>query len=372
MLVSIDIRGALPIKFPLFQELRRRHVVKNALLYVVTSWLMLQAGDLLFPALNVQEWAFPLLLGLLLLFFVPALIFSWVYEMTPDGLKREKDVAHDSREMIASGIKINKVIAVLLMLAIVVVAVDRLLPESAVYLNASVCGEDTTLFGSEGALAEPTASGRPPAKSVAVFPFINRSNDPGDEHFSASLAEQVSNLLARVPEFQVTSRTSLFASREQGAEVASLAHALNVAAILEGSVQHEDGQLRVTAQLIDARSDRLLWSGTYDRPLGQSFLAQDDIALAIVDGVKDTLVTELLPAGENGISAVGSGTVPQICRTIPSRHRVSGWRMTGKGPGEKRSNLESAVPRVTFPPLAGAFGVRVREPVSPGSRPRSG
>lgn len=271
---------------------------------------MLQAGDLLFPALNVQEWAFPLLLGLLLLFFVPALIFSWVYEMTPDGLKREKDVAHDSREMIASGIKINKVIAVLLMLAIVVVAVDRLIPESAVYVDASVCGDDTTLLGSEGALAEPTATGRPPAKSVAVFPFINRSNDPGNEHFSASMAERVSNLLARAPEFQVTSRSSAFVSREQGAKVASLAHAMNVAAILEGSVQHEDGQLRVTAQLIDARSDRLLWSGTYDRPLGHSFLAQDEIAVAIVDGVKDTLLTESLLPEEDGIPSVDARRLP--------------------------------------------------------------
>ena len=109
-----------------FEELKRRNVVKVAVLYLIASWLLLQVTDVLSSLLSVPEWAGSLVVMLLILGFFPTLIFSWVYEMTPEGLKREKDVDHDSAEMIASGIKINKVIAVLLALAIVVVGLDRL------------------------------------------------------------------------------------------------------------------------------------------------------------------------------------------------------------------------------------------------------
>jgi TolB-like protein len=268
---------------------------------VVTSWLILQAADLLFPALSIQDWAFQLLLGLLLLFFLPALIFSWVYEMTPEGLKREKDVDHDSAEMIASGIKINKVIAVLLALAIVVVGLDRLFPEPHWQLATTPGVESPELNGSEGALSESKGLALPPGQSIAVFPFVNRSDDAGNEHFSSSMAEQVLNLLFQVPGLQVTSRSSAFASAEQLADPVAFTRPLNVASILEGSVQHDAGQIRVTAQLIDAGSGRLLWSETYDRPEGHIFLAQDELAAAIVDRVAAVLLVGLLPSEEIGV-----------------------------------------------------------------------
>ena len=308
----MDLPGAVSIRYPILHELRRRHVVKNALLYVVTSWLILQAADVLFPALRIQDWAFPLLLGLLLLFFVPALIFSWVYEMTPEGLRREKDVDHGSLEMVASGVKINKVIAVLLTLAIVLVGLDRLFPASAASVGASACGEDRTSEASAGDPAGASGPARPPGRSIAVFPFVSRSGDARNEHFSASMTEQVLNLLARLPELQVTSRMSALATSDHGAGAAASESPLNVASILEGSVQHEDGQFRITARLIAAGSDRLLWSGTFDRPTGHVLLAQDEIAARIVDGVVAALLTGFAQPEEGGTApaSVGMASMP--------------------------------------------------------------
>ena len=293
----IDLFGGLPIKLSiLLSELRRRHVVKTALLYLATSWLLLQTADLLFPALRIEHWAFPLLLGLLLLFFVPALIFSWVYEMTPAGLKLEKDVDHSSVEMITSGIKINKVIAVLLVIAIGTVAVDRLVPETVARANGGADGADQSL---DSLANGPTVTVGPPLPtdlSIAVLSFINVSDGPGAESFGDSIAEQVMNLLADIKDLRVTSRSSAFAYRDEELNARQMGQALNVANILEGSFHYFDDQVRITAELIDTRSDRILWSAAYDRPLANVLVVQDEIAAKIVDAVKETLLTGSLLA----------------------------------------------------------------------------
>jgi TolB-like protein len=283
--------GVLPIKFSLLSELRRRHVVKNALLYVVTSWLLLQAGDLLFPALQVEAWAFPLLLSLLLLFFVPALIFSWVYEMTPAGLKLEKDVEHDSPEMISSGIKINKVIAVLLVIAIGVVVVDRLVPETVVFDLGRGGAADPARVGLAAVPPVADEMPLPTDRSIAVLSFMDLSNGPGAESLGDGIAEQVLNLLAKKDELQVTSRSSAFAYKGQRANMRQMRQALNVANILEGSVHYFDGHVRITAELIDTKSDRVLWSETYDRSMIDVLVVQQEIAAEIARAVAAALLT---------------------------------------------------------------------------------
>jgi adenylate cyclase len=273
-------------------ELRRRHVVKNALLYIVTSWLLLQAADILFPALRIEGWAFPLLLGLLLLFFVPALIFSWVYEMTPTGLKLEKDVEHHSPEMISSGIKINKVIAVLLVIAISVVVFDRLLPETVLPVSARAGEAQQVPEGLTMAPSLADVTPLPAVRSVAVLSFIDLSDGPGSESFGDSIAEQVLNLLAHTDELQVSSRSSAFVYKGRRINARQIGQLLNVANIVEGSVHFFDGQVRVTAELIDTSSDRILWSGTYDRPMLNVLDVQAEIAAEIVCSVKAVLLTD--------------------------------------------------------------------------------
>ena len=260
-------------------------------MYVVTSWLLLQAADVIFPVLRAEDWAFPLLLGLLVLFFVPALIFSWVYEMTPSGLKLEKDVEHDSLEMISSGIKINKVIAVLLVIAISAVALDRFVPETAALDNGRE-GRANHILDS---LAKPPSGAdgppRPADRSIAVLSFINVSDGPGAESFGDSIAEQILNLLVQIDELRVTSRSSAFALKDQKVSARQMGLSLNAAYVLEGSVHYFDGQIRITAELIDTSSDRILWSEVLNRPLVDILVVQEEIAAEIVCGVKATLLT---------------------------------------------------------------------------------
>lgn len=279
--------GGFPIKFTfLMSELRRRHVVKNALLYLATSWLLLQTADVLFPALRIESWAFPLLIGLLTLFFVPALIFSWIYEMTPEGLNLEKNVEeHGSQEKTTSGIKIDKVVAVLLVIAIAAVVVDRLVPESV-----------APSLGLKAAADRKPPDGPAPAQSVAevgsiaVLSFINVGDEPGAESFGDGISEQVLTLLAHTHELKVTSRSSSFALTGQNLNTHQLGDALDVANLVEGSVHYFDGQIRITAQLVDTACDRILWSETYDSPLINELIVQGHIAAEIAAAVKTTLL----------------------------------------------------------------------------------
>ena len=273
-------------------ELRRRHVVKNALLYLATSWLLLQTADILFPFLRVEVWALPLLIGLLTLFFVPAMIFSWVYEMTPEGLKLEKQVEHDSPQMIASGIKIQKVVIVLLVLTIVIVVLDRLVPETSAIDIGSEGGAGKNSDGVASAQSVTEGPPVPADRSIAILSFINVSYEPVNESFGDSISEQVLNLLARTHELQVTSRTSAFTYKDKNLTTRQLGQALNVANLLEGSVHYFDDQVRITTQLINTSSDRILWSETYDKPLLSVLVVQDQIAAEIVAAIKATLLTD--------------------------------------------------------------------------------
>lgn len=260
-------------------------------MYVVTSWLLLQAADVIFPVLRAEEWAFPLLLGLLVLFFVPALIFSWVYEMTPSGLKLEKDVEHDSLEMISSGLKINKVVAVLLVIAISTVALDRLLPETAALDNGREGGADHILDSLAKSPSGTDGPPRPADRTIAVLSFINVSDGPGAESFGDSIAEQILNLLVHVDELRVTSRSSAFAFKDLKVSTQQIGQSLNVAYVLEGSVHFFDGQIRITAELIDTSSDQIVWSEVYDRPLVNVLVVQQEIGVEIVCAVKAVLLT---------------------------------------------------------------------------------
>jgi len=278
----------------LFEELKRRNVVKVAVLYVVASWLLLQVADVLFPNLGAPDWAFGFVLGLLILFFFPAVIFSWVYEMTPEGLKREKEIDRSQSITASTGHKINVLIVVLLVLAIAVVAVDRLVPENET--TAEITGEEPANEAPADVVAvDPVALAAAkfapaPDRSIAVLPFVNMSSDPEQEYFSDGLSEELLNLLAQVPELHVASRTSAFSFKGKDVKIADVAAELKVAHILEGSVRKAGKQVRITAQLIDADRDVHLWSETWDRTLDDVFAIQDEIAASVVRELRVTLL----------------------------------------------------------------------------------
>jgi TolB-like protein len=255
----------------LFEELKRRNVIRIAILYVVSSWVLLQLADVLSSLLNLPEFAGSIVVMLLLLGFFPALIFAWVYEMTPEGLKREVDVDRSQSVTPETGKKINTVIIVLLVIAIGGLIADRLIPETSVE-------EDVVVAESVETPVEDL--------SIAVLPFADLSPDGDQEYFSDGIAEEILNVLVRIEDLKVASRTTSWGFKGQEAlGIPFMAEKMNVRHVLEGSVRKSGDTVRITAQLIDANTDQHLWSETYDRTLTAEsvFEVQDDIAKAIVE-----------------------------------------------------------------------------------------
>jgi len=264
------------------EELNRRNVVKVAVLYVVASWLILQVADVLSSLLPVPEWTGSLVFIFLALGFPLVMIFSWVYELTPEGLKREREVDRSQSVTHETGRKINFLIVMLLVLAIGAVVVDRLIPETQPEVEMT----DTGGAGQTGAI-DPTSAGHvaplpAPGNSIAVLPFVNMSSDAEQEYFSDGLSEELLNLLAKLPELRVAARTSSFSLKGQNLQISQVGSILNVAHVLEGSVRKSGDRVRITVQLIHAADGYHMWSETYDRTLEDIFAIQDEIANEVV------------------------------------------------------------------------------------------
>ena len=272
----------------LFEELKRRNVIRVAVLYLVSSWVLLQLTDVLSSLLNVPESAGSIVVLLLILGFIPVVLFAWVYEMTPEGVKRQKDIDRDQSITSHTGKRINSLIIVLLVVAIAAVALDRMLPE-AVPVAAPVATEVSS---------EPEAK-TVPMKSIAVLPFADLSPAGDQEYFSDGIAEEILNVLVRIEDLKVASRTTSWGFKGQEAlGVTNMAAKMNVRHVLEGSVRKSGDTVRITAQLIDAATDQHLWSETYDRTLTAEslFQIQDDIAKAIVEQLGIIMETDLVTA----------------------------------------------------------------------------
>jgi len=266
----------------LFEELKRRNVVKVGVLYVIAAWLTLQVAELLFDALELPSTWLRLVLALLILGFPIALIFSWVFELTPEGLKREKDVDRSRSVTGETGRKINVLIIVLLVIAIGTVAVDRLVPEQAEPVARAPVPAPVTTSPAEAPEENPAeAPAGAPERSIAVLPFANMSGDVENEYFADGLSEEILNFLAGVPDLQVTARTSSFQFKGKNADVREIGDALNVANVLEGSVRRAGDRARITAQLIRAADGYHLWSETYDRQMDDVFEIQTEIAESV-------------------------------------------------------------------------------------------
>jgi adenylate cyclase len=240
-------------------ELRRRNVVRMAVLYVVAAWLVVQVSESIITLAHLPAWVGPATLSLLALGFPFALSFSWFFEITPAGISREKDVAPDSSITHVTGRRLDFIVISLLSAAVILFAADKW------WMQA------------------------PEDRSIAVLPFENMSADPEQEYFSDGISEELLNILAQIPELRVISRTSTFSFKGQNLEIREIAKRLNVAHVLEGSVRRSGNKLRITAQLIQARDGFHLWSNSYDRDVGDVFAIQDEIALAISNALKLTL-----------------------------------------------------------------------------------
>jgi len=265
-------------------ELKRRNVFRVGIFYLAGSWLLIQVLETLFPIFRLDETSIQIVVIILGIGFIPALILSWVFELTPEGLKRDKDVDRSAPATIASGKGLDKIIIVILVLALGYFAVDKFVLDPS--RDAEIVETATERARTE-ALYESFGD-----KSIVVLPFINMSADPDQEFFSDGISEELLNLLSRIRELRVISRTSAFSFKGKDVDIPTIAERLKVDHVLEGSVRKSGNKVRITVQLIDARTDSHLWSETYDRTLDDIFAIQDDIAAVVVDQLRVTLLGE--------------------------------------------------------------------------------
>ena len=276
-----------------YEELKRRNVAKVAVLYIVASWLILQIADVGVSLLGLPMWIGKAVFLLLALGFPLALIFSWVFEMTPHGIRREKDIDHSLSRTGETGRKINGVIVVLLVLAIVGLIADRLIPETAV-LPTSEIQQDIGTGERDG--PDPSEQVAVLERSIAVLPFENMSRDEANEPFTVGIHDDILTQISRIASLKVISRTSVMQYRDPGAarNLREIGKELGVATVLEGGVQRVGDRLRINVQLIDTRTDVHLWAETYDRQLTASniFAIQSEIAMAISQALRATLTSD--------------------------------------------------------------------------------
>jgi len=239
---------------------------------------------------------------LLIIGFPIALIFAWAFAMTPDGIRREKEVDRDQSFRSNTGDKLNRVIVFVLVLALAYFVFDKFVlgPKRDAELLKAVQTATEQTINSAATVIEADDSDN---KSIAVLPFLNMSSDPEQEYFSDGITEEVLNMLVKIPELRVTSRSSVFSFKGQNVDIPTVAAKLGVAHILEGSVRKAGNRVRVTAQLIEADSDVHLWSETYERELDDIFAIQDEIATEVVKALKIQLIGDTPHAISTNIEA---------------------------------------------------------------------
>lgn len=262
----------------LFNELKRRNVVRVGIAYILIAWLIAQVAELALDSFDAPGWVIKAVLLLLALGLPVALFFAWAFELTPEGLKKEKDVDRSQSIATNTGRKLNGLIIGVLVIAVGMLLVDKFLPQSE--------------EGAPVAAAVAPAETKPVTEtnSIAVLPFVDMSPAQDQEYFTDGLTENLLHALAQIRELKVAGRTSSFAFKGLNLDLRDIGQQLNVSSILEGSVQKSGGRIRITTQLINTEDGYHLWSKTFDRDLTDIFSVQDEIAEAVAIALRKTLL----------------------------------------------------------------------------------
>jgi TolB-like protein/Tfp pilus assembly protein PilF len=260
-------------------EMKRRNVFRVGMAYIVAAWVLIQLGFIVAGNMQAPEWVMGVVITLLVAGLPIVLYLTWIFALTTDGLRKETDVARYNNLVRKSGDRLDYVTMALLAVVVGMVTLDRYMPIPDNTVSVDKVPVQAVIE------PEPVIE----ENSIAVLPFTNMSAEADQAYFSDGLSEELLNALTRVDGLQVASRTSSFAYKNDIRNIRQIARALRVANILEGSVRKVGDRLRITAQLIDASTDRHLWSDSYDRDMTDIFQIQDEIANAIVSA----LTTEL-------------------------------------------------------------------------------
>jgi len=266
-----------------FDELKRRHVYRVAIAYGVVAWLLIQVATQVFPFFEIPNWVVRLVVLVSVLGFPISLIIAWAFEMTPQGMKREEEIAPNEYIPHWSTRKFAALIVTIAMLA------------TGVLMFQLVRSKPTSP-------AQITAAAMPSQKSIAVLPLLNESGDPGDEYFSDGLSEELIAALAQVRGLKVIGRSSSFRFKDKKEESKAIGEKLGVSTLLEGTVRKQGDQVRIVAELINAADGSELWSRTFDRELKDIFAVQSEIAMAVATSL------ELTVLGANEKSAQNAAT----------------------------------------------------------------
>jgi len=258
-----------------FSELKRRNVLRVGAAYAVASFAMIEVVSNVAPALSLPDWTLKLVIVLLALGFPGVVTFAWIYELTPEGLKRTADVENNVSIAHQTGHRLNIVIIGLFLILAGVYGVERFLLTDKAADGAVRTSADA-----------PAKQSTPEGISIAVLPFVNLSSDPEQEFFSDGMTEEITSALAKVQRLRVVGRTSAFEFKGQNKDLRAIGQALGAGHLLEGSVRREGNQIRVTAQLIKADDGTHVWTDNYDRELKGVFAIQDEIAQAIAGALQ--------------------------------------------------------------------------------------
>jgi len=271
----------------LLGELKRRNVFRVAMLYVVAAWLVIEVAETVLPIFEVPDGVLRGLVVLLVIGLVPALGLAWIYELTPEGLKRDTGATQDQAFSMKTAHRLNWATLVVAVLAISLLAYDRLTsggspqPAPAASAPASTANPDSATPATVAQPAAPVAGDARP--SVAVLPFANLSADPEQEFFTDGIMEDILTRLAGVSGLRVISRTSVMRYKDTDLSLPEIAAQLGVSHVLEGSVRRDGDRVRITGQLIRANDDAHLWADSYDRNLADIFKVQSEIAERIAE-----------------------------------------------------------------------------------------
>src|SRR5438874_87895 len=260
-----------------FAELKRRNVYKVAVAYVVVSWLLIQASSIFLPAFDAPPWVMKIFIIVVIFGFPVALIFSWAFEITPEGIKLESEIEPNKSIARRTG---RKIVAVTIALAVVA---------ASLFAYQVVRSRSTSTPQNTASAARTEAATAPPNKSIAVLPFDNLSRDPDNAYFCEGVQDEILTRLAKVADLKVISRTSTQHFKSTPDNLPQIAKQLGVAHILEGSVQKASDQVRVNVQLINALTDAHLWADTYDRKLTDIFAVESEIAKTIAETLQAKL-----------------------------------------------------------------------------------
>src|SRR5438874_5460106 len=285
-----------------FAELKRRNVYKVAITYVVVAWLLIQAASILLPTFEAPAWVMKAFVVLLALGFALVVFISWAFEATPEGLKRTRDVPSDVAAALPtwSPRKFATFIITAALIAAGLLAYQFLRPKSSRVIRPSEAA----------------------AKSIAVLPLLNESGDPKDEYFSDGLSEELIAALAQIKDLKVIGRSSSFRFKDRKEEPKAIAEKLGVRTLLEGTVRKQGERVRIVAELVNAADGIALWTRTFDRELRDIFAVQREIATAVADSLKVTLLgsadnsTQMVPKSVEAHNAYLQGHFHFLRRNI--------------------------------------------------------